>query len=127
MGYEREHTHPPDDAPRSTVQARPAVTAGGAITAVYESAMVTSTSTFGSMLMDVICFTMLAGECRSSRRLWMRISYRSYVLVPSPHGLLRVVIRRVLVGRRTGPDTLSSFCSAPFFRSAHTFSRDLTL
>ena len=53
MGYEREHTHPPDDAPRSTVQARPAVTAGGAITAVYESAMVTSTSTFGSMLMDV--------------------------------------------------------------------------
>merc|ERR1719262_1553288 len=79
------------------------------------------------MLMDVICLTMLAGECRSSRRLWIRISYRSYVLVPSPQGLLRVVMRRVLVGSRTGPETLSSFCRAPFFKSAHTFSSDLTL
>lgn len=46
------------------------------------SAMVTSTSTPGSMLMLVICFTTSAGECRSMRRLWMRSSNRSHVLVP---------------------------------------------
>ena len=35
------------------------------------SLMVTSTSTPGSMEMDVICFTTSAGECRSIRRLWI--------------------------------------------------------
>ena len=35
------------------------------------SAMVTSTSTPGSMLMLVICLTTSAGECRSMRRLWI--------------------------------------------------------
>ena len=46
------------------------------------SAMVTSTSTPGSIEMEVICFTISDGECRSMRRLWMRISKRSHVLVP---------------------------------------------
>ena len=46
------------------------------------SAMVTSTSTPGSMEMLVICFTTSAGECRSISRLWMRSSNRSNVLVP---------------------------------------------
>lgn len=71
-------------------------------------------------LMDVICLTTSAGECRSMRRLWMRISKRSQVLVPSPHGDLRVVMRSVLVGRRTGPLTLSCLSLAPRTRSADT-------
>ena len=33
--------------------------------------MVTSTSTPGSMLIEVICLTTSAGECRSMRRLWI--------------------------------------------------------
>jgi hypothetical protein len=124
--------------------------------------MVTSTSTPGSMLMDVICFTTSAGECRSMRRLWMlrrkqhphdtilntpdfasemihqnlasdaktwwgvevgathRISSLSQVLVPSPHGDLRVVMSRRLVGMRTGPFTFSCLSLAPRIRSAHT-------
>jgi len=44
--------------------------------------MVTSTSTPGSMEMEVICLTTSAGLCRSIRRLWMRSSKRSHVLVP---------------------------------------------
>jgi hypothetical protein len=36
---------------------------------LYASLMVTSTSTPGSMEMDVICLTTSAGECRSMRRL----------------------------------------------------------
>lgn len=39
----------------------------------YASAMVTSTSTPGSMLIDVICFTISDGECKSMIRLWIRI------------------------------------------------------
>ena len=46
------------------------------------SLMVTSTSTPGSMEMEVICFTTSAGECRSMMRLWMRIWNRSHVFVP---------------------------------------------
>ena len=90
------------------------------------SAMVTSTSTPGSIEIDVICLTISAGECRSIRRVWMRISYRSHVFVPSPQGDLRVVMRSVFVGRRTGPFTLSRLSFAPLIRSAHTFSRFFT-
>merc|ERR1712060_43055 len=90
------------------------------------SAMVTSTSTPGSIEMEVICLTISDGECRSMRRLWMRISNRSQVLVPSPQGDLRVVMRSVLVGSRTGPLTLSRLSLAPLMRSAQTFSRFLT-
>lgn len=64
--------------------------------------------------------TISDGVWRSMRRLWMRISKRSQVLVPSPHGLLRVVMRRVLVGRRTGPETLRFLSKAAFFKSRHT-------
>ncbi|EEY59709.1 uncharacterized protein PITG_12299 [Phytophthora infestans T30-4] len=89
--------------------------------------MVTSTSTPGSIEIDVICLTMSEGACRSMIRLWMRISKRSHVLVPSPQGDLRVVRRRILVGRRTGPDTFRFLSTAPRLRSAHTFSRFFTL
>lgn len=71
-------------------------------------------------LIEVICLTTSAGECRSMRRLWMRISKRSQVLVPSPQGDLRVVMRSTLVGMRTGPLTLSCLSLAPRIRSAHT-------
>ena len=82
--------------------------------------MVTSTSTPGSMLIEVICFTISDGECKSMMRLWIRISKRSQVLVPSPQGLFRVVNRKTLVGSRTGPDTCRLFSTAPRFRSAQT-------
>lgn len=49
-----------------------------------------------------------------------RISKRSQVLVPSPHGDLRVVMCSTLVGMRTGPFTLRCFSLAPRMRSAHT-------
>lgn len=62
---------------------------------VYASAMVTSTSTPGSMLMDVICLTISDGLCRSIRRLWILIWKRSQVLDPSPQGVFLVVMRRV--------------------------------
>lgn len=39
------------------------------IVLVYASAIVTSTSTPGSMLMDVICLTISDGECKSIIRL----------------------------------------------------------
>ncbi len=44
--------------------------------------MVTSTSTPGSMLIDVICFTTSDGLCKSMSLLWIFISKRSQVLVP---------------------------------------------
>ena len=69
---------------------------------------------------DTICLTISEGLCRSMRRLWMRIWKRSHVFEPSPHGVLRVVIRRILVGMRTGPFTFSSLSLAPRIRSAHT-------
>merc|ERR1711981_262058 len=76
---------------------------------IYGSAMVTSTSTPGSIEIEVICFTISDGEWRSITRLWILIWKRSHVFDPSPQGVLRVVIRKVLVGIRTGPFTLRSF------------------
>lgn len=58
---------------------------------------------------------------RSIIRLWMRISYRSHVLEPSPFGVLRVCSLRVFVGRRTGPVTLIFFCFAWAMRSRQTW------
>ena len=89
--------------------------------------MVTSTSTPGSMEMEVICLTISEGECKSIKRLWILISKRSKVSEPLPQGDLRVVIRRTLVGRRTGPLTLSCLSLARWIRSLETFSRFLTL
>ena len=57
----------------------------------------------------------------------MRISYLSQVLEPSPQGVFRVEMLRVLVGRRTGPFTLSDFVRARSINSWHTFSSDATL
>lgn len=39
----------------------------------YASAMVTSTSTPGSILIEVICFTISEGECKSITLLWILI------------------------------------------------------
>jgi hypothetical protein len=85
----------------------------------------TSTSTPGSIVMAVIFLTVSVGALRSMMRLWMRISKRSHVLEPSPHGVLRVVMRSVRVGRRTGPDTLPlrPLSSAWRLRSEHTAAR----
>merc|ERR1719347_1313657 len=90
------------------------------------SAIVTSTSTPGSMLMEVICLTISEGECRSMTRLWILIWNLSQVLEPSPQGVFLVVILRVLVGILTGPFTFSSLSLAPLIRSWQTFSRDFT-
>lgn len=57
----------------------------------------------------------------------MRISNMSQVLEPSPLGVLRVAILRVLVGRRTGPLTRRSLVLARSRSSVDTFSRALTL
>jgi hypothetical protein len=51
------------------------------------------------------------------------ISKQSQVPVPCPEGPLRVVMRSVLVGMRTGPLTLSCLSLAPLIRSAHTEGR----
>merc|ERR1719266_1065063 len=96
------------------------------IPAYAASAIVTSTSTPGSILIEVICFTISDGLWRSITLLWILIWNLSQVLEPSPQGVLRVVMRRVLVGMRTGPFTFSSLSLAPRIRSPQTFSRDLT-
>merc|ERR1719376_80986 len=90
------------------------------------SAMVTSTSTPGSMLMEVICLTISEGECRSMTRLWILIWNLSQVFEPSPQGVFLVVILSTLVGILTGPLTFSSLSLAPLIRSWHTFSKDFT-
>ena len=53
-------------------------------------------------------------------RLWIRIWNLSQVLEPSPQGVLRVVMRSVLVGMRTGPRTRSDLSLAPRTSSEHT-------
>ena len=82
--------------------------------------MVTSTSTPGSMLMDVTCLTVSDAERRSMTRLWILIWNLSHVLEPSPHGVFLVVMRSTFVGRRTGPYTSSFFSRDPLMRSAQT-------
>ncbi len=59
----------------------------------YTSAIVTSTSTPGSMVMDVICFTTSEGLCRSITRLCTRNSNLSHVLVPKhkQHNIINVI------------------------------------
>merc|ERR1712038_1961731 len=109
---------------RATASAGSRFTLGGTS---YASAMVTSTSTPGSMEIEVICLTISEGECKSMTLLWILIWKRSQVLEPSPQGVLRVVILRVLVGILTGPLTFSSFSLAPWIRSAQTFSKLLTV
>lgn len=89
--------------------------------------MVTSTSTPGSMLIDVICLTISEGECKSMTLLWILIWNLSQVLEPSPQGVLRVVILKILVGIRTGPFTRSFCFLAASIKSAHTFSNERTL
>ena len=54
--------------------------------------MVTSTSTPGSILMEVICLTISDGLCKSMCHLWILIWNRSQVLEPSPQGIFLVVI-----------------------------------
>lgn len=89
--------------------------------------MVTSTSTPGSILMEVICLTISEGECKSMTLLWILIWNLSHVLEPSPQGVLRVVIRKTFVGIRTGPLTFSFCFLAASIKSVHTFSKERTL
>ena len=60
-------------------------------------------------------------------RLWILSSNLSHVLEPSPLGVLRVVILRIWVGRRTGPLTRRSLPLARSRSSEETFSRAWTL
>jgi hypothetical protein len=62
----------------------------------------------------------------SIKRLWILISNVSQVFEPSPQGVFRVVILRVLVGKRTGPLTRRSLDLARSMSSWHTFSREAT-
>ena len=87
-----------------------------------QAAIVTSTSTPASMLM-IICLTTSVGAFKSISLLWILISNISHVLLPSPQGVLRVVILRVLVGRRTGPLTRRFLDLARSRSSVQTFSR----
>merc|ERR1719411_328847 len=96
------------------------------VPAYAASAMVTSTSTPGSMLMEVICLTISDGLWRSITLLWILIWNLSQVLEPSPQGVFLVVILSTLVGILTGPLTFRSLSLAPLMRSLQTFSRDLT-
>jgi len=89
--------------------------------------MVTSTSTSGSMLMEVICFTTSEVLCRSINRLWIRIWNLSQVLEPSPQGVFLVVMRSVLVGIRMGPRTRRPLALDLSISSVHTFSSEGTL
>ena len=79
------------------------------------------TSNPGSMLINVICLTILDGLKRSITLLWILIWNLSQVLKPSPQEVFLVVILSALVGILTGPFTLSSLSLAPL----HTLSRDL--
>jgi len=67
-----------------------------------------------------ICLTTSEEVKISMTRLWILISKRSQVLVPSPQGDLRVVMRKTLVGMRAGPLTLTPSSLAPRMRSALT-------
>lgn len=87
---------------------------------VYSLAIVTSTSTPGSMEMLVICFTISDGEYKSITLLCMRIWKRSHVFEPSPQGVLRVVILKIFVGIRTGPLTFNFCFLAPLINSEQT-------
>lgn len=75
--------------------------------------------------MEVICLTTSAGECKSSNLLWILISKRSHVFVPSPAGDFLVVMCSTFVGKRTGPFTLSCLSLAPLIRSAQTAQHHL--
>src|SRR5699024_11903410 len=57
-------------------------------------------------------------------RLYSLISNLSQVLEPSPHGDLRVVMRRCLVGRRTGPRASRFRVLAASTNLVHTESKD---
>ena len=92
--------------------------------------MATSTWTEASIWMVVMLLTTSIGlwvnrsrkryATRSITLLWILISRCSQVLVPSPQGDLRVVIRRNLVGIRTGPATLTFLLRAIRLISAQT-------
>lgn len=81
----------------------------------------TSTSTPGSMLMEVICFTISEGLCKSMSRLWMRIWKRSQVFEPSPQGVFLVVMRRVC------SETTNTGYQAEAHRSPFPFSTFMAL
>ena len=64
--------------------------------------------------------------CKLARDYYDLKTHLSQVLEPSPQGVLRVVILKVLVGILTGPLTLRVFSLAPLIRSLQTFSKLFT-
>lgn len=87
----------------------------------------TSTSTPGSITMVVMSRIANMEQVKSTTRLWIRISKRSQVLEPSPQGVLRVVIRKTLVGILAGPLTLMPLVVARLMTSRQACSTALTL
>lgn len=87
----------------------------------------TSTSTPGSILMDVIFWTTSEGPCRSMSHLRALIWKWSQVLGFSSHAVFLVITLRVLVGIQTSPFTLRFFSFAPLIRLAHNCSKVFTL
>lgn len=71
----------------------------------HSLAMLTSAITPGSRLTLVICLTLSLGHFKSMTLLWILIWNLSHVFEPSPQGVFLVVIRKNLVGIRTGPLT----------------------
>ncbi|MCP6484468.1 hypothetical protein NL492_27050, partial [Klebsiella pneumoniae] len=53
----------------------------------------------------VICLTLSLGHLKSITLLWILIWNLSQVFEPSPQGVFLVVMRKNLVGIRTGPFT----------------------
>jgi hypothetical protein len=90
-----------------------------------QAAIVTSTSTPASTF-TMICLTSSVGATISITLLGSLISNVSHVFEPSPQGVLRVVMRSVFVGMRTGPFVRSSLALARSMSSVLTFSRERT-
>merc|ERR1719393_624371 len=60
-------------------------------------------STEAAILKAVMSLMTATGQMMSITLLWIRISYLSQVLVPSPQGDFLVVTLKILVGILTGP------------------------
>lgn len=64
---------------------------------------------------------------RSTILLWILISYRSKVAVPSPHGDFRVVTFNLLVGNGIGPEIgIPAPLAIVFIRSITSFNLSIS-
>ena len=89
---------------------------------------VRSMSTEAAILKAVMSLMTATGQMMSITLLWIRISYLSQVLVPSPQGDFLVVTLKILVGILRGPlvSYPSSFPLALLTSSAQACSSGLT-